>query len=395
MATTQVTAAIVSPPSLGASSGTTGSYSYYRVGHNSGATNVDSVWKFTTPSGGATTTAIAWAFSWNNTAAGTGWSGNFTYAFTLSTSSASGTLVSGIKTVTANCSGASGTVTVNFTGLKLLPNKTYYLRANYSNATSKSTMKAAAASQSITCTSVVPTLVRSTAADYSSRNTSYTILAEVSNAVNVYIPTWTLNDAGQDDIEWRELYHYTKMGLSSPWNVNGQTYSYGREVFRSDHNNEFGTYISQIYANYGSGAAKYLGRAYYAYYTQTLHFKDSSDPTGNDIATSRTINWGDTLGTLPTPTKTGYDLVGWSTTEDGSSPVTASTQLYKAAGFELINTVETQPPCNLYAQWKLSGSRRRFINGEWKRALRYRRVNGEWKRAIRYKFTDGEWKVST
>lgn len=203
-------------------------------------------------------------------------------------------------------------------------------------------------SVTLTYTPVTPTLVRSTVGGYGSVTDRYAIYAEVENAINVKIPTWTLAN-GQDDARWVELSHWSKY-QTAPWTIDGQTYSYAVEVFRSSHNNEFGTYISQLYANHGYGE-KYLGRSYYAFYTQTMHFKDSLDPTGADIATSKTLNWGATLGTLPTPTKTGYTFTGWSTTQDGSKPVTASSQLYKANGFELMNTQEAQPPCNLYAQW--------------------------------------------
>ena len=319
MSTSNLIATILSPPSIGAMSGATGVYDYYRVGHNSSVTNVDAVWTFKTPTGG-TITDIAWTFTWNNTAAGTGWEGNFTYAFTLSESSEAGTLVNGLKTVTANCAGSSGSVKINFTNLQLLPNKRYYLRANYTNATSKSTMKAAASNQNLTITYVVPVLERSIITGYDKQADKYTIYAEVSNAINVYAPTWTEKD-GQDEVSsedlWLELKHYSEMGESGPWTVNGETYTYGREVKREKHKNEYGTYISQLYANHGSGADIDLNKTMYAYYTQDLIFKDSNEEE-TQLLPPQKINWGDELGELPIPKKAGFDFIGWTIGKENS-----------------------------------------------------------------------------
>lgn len=319
MATSNIIATILSPPSIGAMSGATGVYDYYRVGHNSSVTNVDAVWTFKTPTGG-TITDIAWTFTWNNTAAGTGWEGDFTYAFTLSESSEAGTLVNGLKTVTANCAGSSGSVTINFTDLKLLPNKRYYLRANYTNATSKSTMKAAASNQNLAVTYVVPVLERSIITGYDNQADKYTIYAEVSNAINVYAPTWTEKD-GQDEVAsedlWLELKHYSDMGESGPWTVNGETYTYGREVKREKHKNEYGTYISQLYANHGTGADIDLNKTLYAYYTQDLIFKDSHEEE-TQLLPPQKINWGDELGELPIPKKVGFDFIGWTIGKENS-----------------------------------------------------------------------------
>ena len=55
------------------------------------------------------------------------------------------------------------------------------------------------------------------------------------------------------------------------------------------------------------------------------------DANGGSCATSsRKVNEGSAIGTLPTPTRSGYDFVGWYTSRDGgTAPITASTTIAK------------------------------------------------------------------
>lgn len=54
---------------------------------------------------------------------------------------------------------------------------------------------------------------------------------------------------------------------------------------------------------------------------------------------SKVVTCGKTYGTLPTPTRTGYDFDGWYTKETGGTKVDKNT------------TVGTNPPATLYAHW--------------------------------------------
>ena len=121
-------------------SGTGAGNGYTRVGHNSSIQNPDSVWSFTLTSSVA---SLSFDLSWNNTKAGTGWSGNYTYAFAISNDGASGKQLAkgstNVAKVTKALSGSSGTTSIDFT-VALAPG-TYYLRANL-NGTTLSTMKA-------------------------------------------------------------------------------------------------------------------------------------------------------------------------------------------------------------------------------------------------------------
>lgn len=119
---------------------------YVRVGHNSSAVNNDAVWSFSlaASTGVAKWTGVKFTLKWNNTSAGTGWSGSYTYVFAVSSSGSAGrTAQSGsvLGRTTVSLSGSSGTATVTITGLSLTPGTTYYLRANQ-NGSTYSTMKA-------------------------------------------------------------------------------------------------------------------------------------------------------------------------------------------------------------------------------------------------------------
>lgn len=55
---------------------------------------------------------------------------------------------------------------------------------------------------------------------------------------------------------------------------------------------------------------------------------------------SKVVTCGSTYGTLPTPTRTGYDFDGWYTRETGGTKVDKN------------SAVGTAPPATLYARWK-------------------------------------------
>lgn len=122
------------------SSGQGASSGYVRVGHNSGVQNEDAVWSFTLND---STSSLTFNFIWNNTAAGTGWQGEYEYAFAISSNGTSGKQLakgnSNIAKVTQKLKGKTGSTEVKFnTRLNV---GTYYIRANQ-NGTKLSSMKA-------------------------------------------------------------------------------------------------------------------------------------------------------------------------------------------------------------------------------------------------------------
>lgn len=70
----------------------------------------------------------------------------------------------------------------------------------------------------------------------------------------------------------------------------------------------------------------------------TVTFNPNGDGASTPI-TSKTVNYDDTYGDLPTPTRTGYTFDGWFTASSGGTPVISSTT------FALLNDQ------TLYAHW--------------------------------------------
>lgn len=123
---------------------------WVRVGHNTSVYNNDAVWSFTPPTANGLEkyTSVTFRLTWNCTEStggpNSGWQGEYSYVFAVSTSGDSGrTAASGthLKKTTVNLSGYTGATDITVSGLSLTPGTTYYLRANM-NGTTYKTMKA-------------------------------------------------------------------------------------------------------------------------------------------------------------------------------------------------------------------------------------------------------------
>lgn len=78
----------------------------------------------------------------------------------------------------------------------------------------------------------------------------------------------------------------------------------------------------------------------YAHWTTGNIYTVSFDGNGGSVSSSsKTVTYGSTYGTLPTPTRTGYDFVGWYTSVSGGSQITSS------------STVGITSNQTLYAHW--------------------------------------------
>lgn len=109
-------------------------------------------------------------------------------------------------------------------------------------------------------------------------------------------------------------------------------------------------------------------------YTVTFNANGGTTPTA-----SKTVVYGSTYGTLPTPTRSGYAFLGWFTDSSAGTQVTSST------------TVNLSANQTLYAHWvktnipvftNLNGTITQFekawanVNGEIKECTVYVNVNG-------------------
>ncbi len=98
----------------------------------------------------------------------------------------------------------------------------------------------------------------------------------------------------------------------------------------------FGVWIAGTYGSNYSNQATATCTVTPASVTYPVTF----NPNGGRVSTkSKNVTIGKTYGTLPTPTRTGYDFDGWYTKETGDTKVTETT------------TVGANPPATLYAHW--------------------------------------------
>lgn len=75
--------------------------------------------------------------------------------------------------------------------------------------------------------------------------------------------------------------------------------------------------------------------------SMTFPFTVTFDPNGGSVSTtSKTVNYGSTYGTLPTPTLSRYNFLGWYTAATGGTRVTSGT------------TVTITANQTLYAHWE-------------------------------------------
>lgn len=86
--------------------------------------------------------------------------------------------------------------------------------------------------------------------------------------------------------------------------------------------------------NYASGSASFVLKVESESYTVTFNANGGSVGTSN-----KSVIYGSTYGTLPTPTRTGYTFEGWYISNSGGSQVTSST---------IVNTSANH---TLYARW--------------------------------------------
>lgn len=101
---------------------------------------------------------------------------------------------------------------------------------------------------------------------------------------------------------------------------------------------------------------------------------------GTTSTASKTVTYGSTYGTLPTPTYTGYSFLGWYTATSGGTKITSST------------TVSITANQTLYAQWESAGTIWVNVNGEWKKGIPWVKVSGEWKQGVAKVNVNGSWK---
>ena len=111
----------------------------------------------------------------------------------------------------------------------------------------------------------------------------------------------------------------------------------------------------------------------------TVTFDASAN--GGSPNSSKSVSYGDTVGTLPTPKKPYYKFIGWFTKAVGGTQVDAA---------QVITSNVTY-----YAQFKLDATVKVGTNGEKKPAIVWIGQNGVWKKHIVWIGKNGTWNKST
>lgn len=167
---------------------------------------------------------------------------------------------------------------------------------------------------------------------YNSSTGRYIIYLRVINEAypaSAQFPTWS-DVNGQDDIVWEQAVH-------GSWTVNGVVYNYGIEIPLSQHN---GTAYSQNAHFYIDGICLWTSN-YTIQHSLNFHANGGSCSTA-----SKTVYYSTAIGSLPTPTRTGYTFLGWYTAASGGSQVDAGTSYW-------LNS-SSGGNATIYAHWKIN-----------------------------------------
>lgn len=152
---------------------------------------------------------------------------------------------------------------------------------------------------------------------------------------------------------------------NSGWRINGATST----TYATQKKYDANTYLTT-----GNATLNFYARWIADTYTVTFN------PQGGSVSpTSKSVTYNSTYGTLPTPTREGYEFLGWYTSETGGSKITDST---------VVKITANQ---TLYAHWDPLGLVRIWNGSSFQLAIPYV-YNEGWKQAMGYIYknsTDG------
>ena len=140
--------------------------------------------------------------------------------------------------------------------------------------------------------------------------------------------------------------------------------------------NGYGSFSNQTYT-YGAGNCELV-----AQWTRiVLKVTFDASTNGGSPNSTKNVNYGDTVGTLPTPTKPFYKFIGWFTKAVGGTQISANNVITSNVTF--------------YAQYKIDASVKVKYNGNNLPAIVWVKVNGAWKKCITWIKDNGKWNKST
>ena len=140
--------------------------------------------------------------------------------------------------------------------------------------------------------------------------------------------------------------------------------------------NGYGSFSGQTYT-YGAGNGELVAQWNRIVLTVTF---DASTNGGSQNST-RNVYYGDTIGSLPVPSKPFYKFIGWFTKAVGGTQISANNVITSNVTF--------------YAQYKIDASVKVKYNGNNLPAIVWVKVNGVWKKCITWIKDNGKWNKST
>ena len=151
----------------------------------------------------------------------------------------------------------------------------------------------------------------------------------------VQFPSWTTAN-GQDDLDqtgWSTSSAYT--GTAGNWTVDGQTYNYRYHVAVADHNNEYGTYATNVCAyNNANLSASYGIQKFEFNFTLTIDDGDGTYAGESSISGK----YGNTANIANPTAPEGYHFKQWNLS--GSGTFDKNSGVYTFAGGDGTITAE-------------------------------------------------------
>ena len=140
--------------------------------------------------------------------------------------------------------------------------------------------------------------------------------------------------------------------------------------------NGYGSFSAQTYT-YGAGNGELV--AQWNRIVLTVTFDASAN--GGIPNSTRNVYYGDTIGTLPVPSKPFYKFIGWFTKPVGGTRVSSNNVITSNVTY--------------YAQFKIDASVKVKYNWNNLPAIVWVKVNGAWKKCITWIKDNGKWNKST
>ncbi len=146
---------------------------------------------------------------------------------------------------------------------------------------------------------------------------------DAGSGVNrVQFPTWTEAN-GQDDIQgsWQ-----TSTAAKGTKQQDGTTWVYHVNI--TDHKTEAGVYNTHVYAYDNLGNGKYIFGQQITVPKVKITYDENYIANGETESKKQTVEkiYNTELGTLSTPTRTGYTFVGWFTEKSGGTQISGTTK---------------------------------------------------------------------